>query len=936
MPPREVQYSFSHGEVSEEFLGGRLDVNRYYSSCRTLEGYLPLLTGGVTRAPGTRFIAETKSGLARLVRFEFSITQAYILEVGPLYMRFFTQGGRLEEPVGTPVEVVTPYFVEDLFQLQFVQSADVLYIVHPRYQPRKLLRLTTTSWELRIIVFHPAPALEFDFAPAASLTLSALTGTITLTAGSAVFLDADVDRIIVSGPGAAVITGLTGVSPTATATALVLEAFSSTTGPLASGTWFLTGSPVADCTPSRLGPAGSRVTLSLSNADKETANLLTMTGWTDLSGPTLSLGTATGGSDTALIDTTKDFLSLGVQAGHRVQRTLGGEGRADNIATTTNPFDTVNMNPGLSGGAAFGAGNAYTIRQTGSFITTANQFTLSPGENGLSWGQKQATVINANVYELEFTVHTHPVTVQIGTTSTGFDLFAEASFSPGAGSLQFTASGTAAFVQFRNAQSPNIATVTGVKLQLISVQGWRSADVTSVVQIFGGSVEITSLIDATRARGIIWWPLTPGQLDPTDPIPAALAGAWTLNQRAWTTPRGFPRTISFYQGRLAFGGSPILGIWLSANGLFETLALGTNDDQAIFVELLSNKMNAIEWMEPLRDLLVGTRTSEHSLRGGQLGITPSAIERLPLTTDNGSEPFRPVRMNTVLYQLGRGGRTIYEVQLDQELNQVTESRDLLVDARHLTVPGSITQWAVQNKPIRRLWMIRSDGQILCFTADLTEGVRGFARRVTQGQFRSVETLPIATPTSDVTEEVWVVAERQNGHFIERMEPSLSVDSALSYSGVPVSQVSGLSHLRNQVVAVINDGAVETKTVSAAGVVTLDHPGTAVTVGLSYTPKLHLPRVEIPLREGTMQGLRKRIVKATVRLLDSMGLTINGEVVPFRRTGDVMDTAPPLRDEDISALLRGWTLDGLIDIEQPLPFASTITLVQMEIEFEETR
>ena len=117
--------------------------------------------------------------------------------------------------------------------------------------------------------------------------------------------------------------------------------------------------------------------------------------------------------------------------------------------------------------------------------------------------------------------------------------------------------------------------------------------------------------------------------------------------------------------------------------------------------------------------------------------------------------------------------------------------------------------------------------------------------------------------------------------------------------------------------------------------TLDRPGTAVTLGLGTTPRVHLPRLELPLRDGTMQGLKKRIIKAMVRLKDSMGLTINGESVPFRRTFDPMDTAPPARDEDVTALLRGWTDEGYIEIAQPLPFPSTILLVTVMVEFEET-
>ena len=77
MPPRTIQYSFSHGECSPEFLGGRVDINRYYSACRVLENYLPLLTGGAERAPAFRFVAPTSYNTpVRLLRFAVSLEQA--------------------------------------------------------------------------------------------------------------------------------------------------------------------------------------------------------------------------------------------------------------------------------------------------------------------------------------------------------------------------------------------------------------------------------------------------------------------------------------------------------------------------------------------------------------------------------------------------------------------------------------------------------------------------------------------------------------------------------------------------------------------------------------------------------------------------------------------------------------------------------------------
>ena len=54
-----IVQSFNNGEVTNQ-IDGRSDVDKYMSSCRTLENMVPLVYGGVTRRPGTRFVKEAK------------------------------------------------------------------------------------------------------------------------------------------------------------------------------------------------------------------------------------------------------------------------------------------------------------------------------------------------------------------------------------------------------------------------------------------------------------------------------------------------------------------------------------------------------------------------------------------------------------------------------------------------------------------------------------------------------------------------------------------------------------------------------------------------------------------------------------------------------------------------------------------------------------
>jgi hypothetical protein len=92
----DLQASFSAGEISDR-LAGRLDFAKYPAALETCENLIPLSEGGVTRRPGTRHAAEIKSSSVkgRLKKFQFSTTQAYVIEMGNSALRFYRNQARI-------------------------------------------------------------------------------------------------------------------------------------------------------------------------------------------------------------------------------------------------------------------------------------------------------------------------------------------------------------------------------------------------------------------------------------------------------------------------------------------------------------------------------------------------------------------------------------------------------------------------------------------------------------------------------------------------------------------------------------------------------------------------------------------------------------------------------------------------------------------------
>ena len=185
--------NFQAGELSPR-LEGRIDLQKYSAGAQTLQNMLVFPQGGITRRPGTYYAGSSKNGgKVRLINFEFSDEQAYVLEFGANYIRFFKDGAPLESG-GSPVEIVTTYSVTEIFEINFVQSADVLFLAHKNHEPAKLTRTTATTFTLTDIAFVDGPYLDENITTT-TITASANTGTVTLTASADLFVSGHVGAL---------------------------------------------------------------------------------------------------------------------------------------------------------------------------------------------------------------------------------------------------------------------------------------------------------------------------------------------------------------------------------------------------------------------------------------------------------------------------------------------------------------------------------------------------------------------------------------------------------------------------------------------------------------------------------------------------------------------------------------------------------------------
>lgn len=204
---RPMITNWSKGELSP-LLEGHRDLAAYFEGASKLENWLILRQGGITRWPGSRMIAEAKDSTKDVILwpFEFSVDDAYILEVGDQYIRIFRDKYQVLSG-SAPVEIVTPYIEEDLRGIHITQSADVLFLFHSFYAPRKLSRVSDTQWTLSLHKGEPTPSFEADANLTATIAIGANTGSAQpFRVAGASLLAADVGRQIISGAGRALIT----------------------------------------------------------------------------------------------------------------------------------------------------------------------------------------------------------------------------------------------------------------------------------------------------------------------------------------------------------------------------------------------------------------------------------------------------------------------------------------------------------------------------------------------------------------------------------------------------------------------------------------------------------------------------------------------------------------------------------------------------------
>lgn len=177
-----IQPSFTGGEISGD-VASRVDLDKYQMALLQAENATIRPYGAVRKRPGMIYCGQTKysSSKSMLVRFAFSTELSYVLEFGEKYIRVWRSG------VYLGVEIASPYAASELSALRYVQSMDVMYIASGKYPVKKLMRYSETNWQLVDIDWSMVPYNEINSDEGNTITPSATSGVVTLTASKSTF-----------------------------------------------------------------------------------------------------------------------------------------------------------------------------------------------------------------------------------------------------------------------------------------------------------------------------------------------------------------------------------------------------------------------------------------------------------------------------------------------------------------------------------------------------------------------------------------------------------------------------------------------------------------------------------------------------------------------------------------------------------------------------
>lgn len=863
MPVNLTQPSFAAGEL-DPALYGRVDLAKYHIGARTMLNWYALSKGGASNRPGTAWVGElidsNKAG--RLIPFQFSTTQSYVLEFGDLKLRFIYNGAYVTEATKAITGATQGNPCQLTINSHDYSNGDRIYVmgvVGMTQLNGRFFTVTSTGASTITIGINSTSytaygsggtaarvytvTTPYAYADLALLKYEQSADTMTLTHRS-------------YGPRKLVRTG----SAAWTLSAIVFapaQPAPGTVNSTAPGTsYYYAVTAIND-------DSGEE---SLQSADCGSSARTSLLTWAALTGCSqynvyqkkngvygfIGIAQAPGtGGTVSFTDATIDpntsitppqqrnpFQSGSISS---VTVNAGGSSYAAPTLTVSDPSGN-GSTASLTATVGAGAITSVTVNNGGRGLTNPTIIITDGSGSGAS-------------LQINWVVDGGQVIT--GSDSEGNPVYSDTYM---AGSVTVLAGG---------AGYGTNSTIT------VSATPYGSGVILTPTVIAGAvsSVTVTAAGSGYLQTGYVAYP-TATVVDSAGTgasLTAVLSVDSTVN----------PGTSTYHDGRQWFAatnGQPQT-MWGSVSGSYNSMAVSspTQDNDAITRTLSSRQVNEIRHMISLTQMIVLTSGSEWKISAGAADvITPAQFVARPQSY-NGCANIRPIVINDVLLYVTKTAMKVRGLQYQWAADSWTGPDYSLLSA-HMFESNYLVDWSYAKDPESIVWAVRDDGAVLAFTFLLEQQVFAWSRHT----FTSATVENVCVVEEGTESAVYFIVKRtiggQTKRYVERLHTRVFatiadawfLDSALQYSGSAATTISGLWHLVGETVYALADGIVRGPfTVSASGAITLPVAAGKVTVG-KIIPDADLETLdpEQPDQAGSLQGRKKKVSHITVNLKNS--------------------------------------------------------------------
>lgn len=889
---RNTQLAFGGGELSPAMYG-RVDDNKYQQGLSLCRNFICSPQGALRTRPGFAFVRPAKYAdkVCRLLPFQFSPTQTMVIELGDKYARFHTEGATLMNG-DVPYEITTPYAAEDVMDIHYCQSADIITLVHPKYAPRELRRYNLLDWRLQTIDFTAG-------------TTAPKMGTVTYTCGipdnKVSDYGYDKQRYTIRYRVTAVTTTEDGDS----------ESPASEVGTV-KGNLYIDDST---CTINWSAVEGA----DRYRVYKSYTGVYGYIGETD----------------------STSFIDNNIAADESVTPP-----RYDNIFNQPGGITKVTVTNGGSGYASWGKiqsvdlnGFAFSVTKASSSsgarypIVTAKII----DKQGSGSGAK-VSVITTNDYTWADIGGESSVTEYYSTTYmvgvvlvSGGQEYKEPAlrFEVSYDGKKYSTSVVPKDSKIDSKVKIKVGANNSVQLAITDSAG-RGAVLTPRVK--DGVIESVS-VDY------------PG-IDYVNPTITAIdtgEGKGATFTCEVSKAGDYPGAVGYFEQRRFFAGTPNLPqmVWATRPGTERDMSytLPAKADNRLKFRIAASQASRINHLVPIQQLLALTESTVFRINDE---VAADNVSVKPQTSEGASD-VQPVVVNsTVVYTAARGGHA-YELGYQYQKGGVVAA-DLAIRAGHLFETARPVDLTKMTNPDPILWFAHGDGKLLGLTYMPDQNVGAWHQHVTEGgSFESV-----ACVTEGDEDRLYAVVRRLiNGNvvrYIERMGPkqygdtenAFCVDCGVTYEGEEVSSIRGLDHLEGETVNILADGGVMPSQVVTEGRIELSRPAKHVHIGIPITADMSTLPMALSLQDGSYgRGHSININKVWLQVYQSSGIWVGPtfeKLTEFKqRTDEPFGTPPTPVTGQVSVLTTpSWRDQGQVWVRQTDPLPLTITGLCSEV------